>query len=111
TIVKRTVIRIGPGCRRTGFRTSETSGDVRSEECFGRQKRTSYAHIEFFGSCDAGLVKHQAREIAARPRKARDETSPDWVGNAHKHNRDRARLALQRAPISSRDRADRCGPE
>jgi len=30
--------------------TFETSDDVRSEDRFGGQKQTRYAHFEFFGS-------------------------------------------------------------
>ena len=38
----------------------------------------------------------QAREIAARPRQARDEARADRVGDVDEHDRDRAALPLQR---------------
>ena len=55
--------------------------------------------------------RQQAREIAARPSQARDETRTDRVGDTDEHDRDYAALPLQRGGDRRRMCEDHVGPQ
>jgi hypothetical protein len=62
-------------------------------------------------SGDARLVVHQASDIAARPSQTRDESCTDRVGDAYKHDRNRAGFSLERGNIRRRICEDDVGAQ